>query len=140
MSTAGNLGAAGPVIHVQVGGTAVLQYDFGDINLENETFDGRRIDMNYTDSNPHVYSRRGGVENFEPQADSYKDRVYLNVTYLREGVVHLEIRGVNLSDSGEYLLTIPKLNMSLSVVLDGESSRTFILLHPFAGKDQKNDF
>ncbi|RVE76701.1 hypothetical protein OJAV_G00011290 [Oryzias javanicus] len=121
---AGNHGAADPAVHAQVGGTAVLRFNFAPFNLENQTLDSRRIDINFTDPNKYVFSLRGGEENFEPQSESYKDRVSLNSTCLRHGLVVLTIHRVNLSDSGEYLLTLPKLNMKLSLVLDVKEAET----------------
>ncbi|XP_011483906.1 uncharacterized protein LOC101164867 [Oryzias latipes] len=119
---AGSHDSVAATIQAQEGETAHLPFNFSGINLQNQTLDLRRVDGNFTDSNKYVFSIRDGKENFEPQSESYKNRVFVNQTSLISGIVILEISSVNRSDSGVYRLTVPKLKKTQTLTLDVKES------------------
>ncbi|XP_049426989.1 uncharacterized protein LOC125885477 [Epinephelus fuscoguttatus] len=116
-----------PTIKAEPGGNVTLQWVLDPpANLSACTVDISRDDLPVHDNIVHVCVR--GRDHHRPQMAQYKKRTTLNHDDLLKGIVTLIISSVKLSDSGQYGVFVPELNVNsvidLSVVPKDDSSTT----------------
>uniref|UniRef100_G3Q8C4 Immunoglobulin domain-containing protein n=1 Tax=Gasterosteus aculeatus aculeatus TaxID=481459 RepID=G3Q8C4_GASAC len=79
------------------------------LHLDEQTVEVRRDDLPGRDNIVHLYRDR--KDDFENQMTRYRDRTRLDPEDLTSGKVTLRICSVNESDSGHYVVFIPKLDI-----------------------------
>nr|XP_040041508.1 myelin-oligodendrocyte glycoprotein-like isoform X2 [Gasterosteus aculeatus aculeatus] len=79
------------------------------LHLDEQTVEVSRDDLPGRDNIVHLY--RGRKDDFENQMTRYRDRTSLDPEDLTSGNVTLRICSVNESDSGRFVVFIPKLHI-----------------------------
>nr|XP_040041487.1 uncharacterized protein LOC120824627 isoform X2 [Gasterosteus aculeatus aculeatus] len=93
------------------------------LHLDEQTVEVRRDDLPGRDNIVHLY--RGRKDDFENQMTRYRDRTRLDPEDLTSGNVTLRICSVNESDSGRYVVFIPKLHIRrvINVTIEAEDPK-----------------